>query len=71
VAILHKGKTLGERGIVRRAPRSLTAQTRSKTALLTLSANDFQAILGDSFFKDLDNKIAFIEGHIPHTKDLG
>ena len=68
VGKVGRGKQLGERGVVRKIPRSLTAYAGDRQLfLLTITAEDFNSILGVFVYEQLENKLRFIEQYLPHV----
>jgi CRP-like cAMP-binding protein len=68
VGKIGKGKQLGERGVVRKIPRSLTAYAGDRQLfLLTITAEDFNSILGVLVYEQLEKKLRFIEQYLPHV----
>ena len=65
---LYPGKQIGERGLVRSQPRSLTMITKEDTYLLTLNAEDFIVLLSKDVFKLLERKLHFIEKFFPNVR---
>lgn len=59
---------IGERGLVRKSPRMLTAKANVKTMLITLEEAPFRALLETAVFHRLDEKLKFIERYLPNTK---
>lgn len=68
VGTLHQGKQIGERGLVRSQPRSLTMIANEDTYLLTLNAEDFLAYLSSDVFKLMERKLHFIEKYFPNVR---
>jgi hypothetical protein len=64
------GRSLGERGVIRREPRSLTAYAKTRTYLLSLSDRKFNELLGKSIYFILEQKRKFIEDHLPYSTSL-
>ncbi|OMJ82872.1 hypothetical protein SteCoe_16340 [Stentor coeruleus] len=64
------GKALGEIGILRNQPRSLTCIAKTKGWYLTLRNEEFISLLASHMFKTLDQKIQFIETYFPNVKKL-
>lgn len=64
------GKALGEIGILRNQPRSLTCIAKTKGWYLTLCTEEFTSLLASHMFKTLDQKIQFIETYFPNVKKL-
>lgn len=65
VSRLSKGKLIGERGLARRLPRSLSAVAHKNVTLLTLSSHDFRLILESSVLAQLEEKRLFLLKHLP------
>jgi len=68
IATLGAGKMIGERGLVRRTVRMLTARVHSKASLITLEEGPFRAILETAVFNRLEEKLKFIERYVPCAK---
>ena len=49
-SLLEAGRALGERGILRKENRSLTAYARTRVHLITLDSHSFHSILGNSTY---------------------
>lgn len=64
---LNQGKILGERGLIRNLPRSLTAICKKKTYLITLELQKFQLIINNQLQSNVDEKINFIEKTFPRA----
>ncbi|OMJ77488.1 hypothetical protein SteCoe_22925 [Stentor coeruleus] len=64
------GKALGEIGILRNQPRSLTCIAKTKGWYLSLCNEEFMSLLASHMFKALDQKIQFIETYFPNVKKL-
>lgn len=65
VSRLTRGKLIGERGLARRLPRSLSAIAHTSVVLMTVSSRDFRAILESSVLAQLDEKRLFLLKHLP------
>lgn len=65
---LYQGKQIGERGLVRSQPRSLTMIAKENTYLLTLNSEDFFTYLSNDVFKLLERKLHFIEKYFPNVR---
>lgn len=63
--ILLKGKILGERGILRNGPRSLTAIAREHSYILCLDAKYFKLYLSNEMYATLESKKKIIDKFIP------
>ena len=61
------GKILGERGLIRNLPRSLTAICKKTTYLITLELKKFQLIISNQLQSNVEEKINFIEKTFPKT----
>ncbi|CAG9332486.1 unnamed protein product [Blepharisma stoltei] len=61
------GKQLGERGLVRNLPRSLTACASKHTNMIMIPQEDFNRILGVYVFAKLEKARHFVEQFIPHV----
>jgi CRP-like cAMP-binding protein len=57
IATIGKGRSIGERGVIRNAPRSLTTVAKTKVHLLTLTAEWFTKLLANSMFYIMDKKL--------------
>ena len=64
---LGPGKILGERGLIRNLPRSLTAICKKTTHLITLELQKFQSIISNQLQSNIEEKINFIEKTFPKT----
>jgi CRP-like cAMP-binding protein len=64
---LNQGKVLGERGLIRNLPRSLTAISKKKTYLVTLEVDKFLLIIDNQLQSNVEEKINFIEKTFPKT----
>ena len=64
---LNQGKVLGERGLIRNLPRSLTAICKKKTFLITLEVDKFLLIINNQLQSNVEEKINFIEKIFPKT----
>jgi CRP-like cAMP-binding protein len=69
VARASKGKLVGERGLVRRLPRSLSVVAHSDSILLTVSSLDFCNVLESSLLAQLDEKRYFLLRHLPYMDE--
>jgi CRP-like cAMP-binding protein len=65
VAYIGAGKMIGERGLARNLPRSLSAVTRGKTVLLTLEKDKFKRYMLDHIHVSLMEKVSFIQRYLP------
>ena len=65
---IDQGKQIGERGLVRSQPRSLTMIAKEDTYLLTISSEDFLAYLGKEVFVIMQRKLHFIEKYFPNVR---
>lgn len=65
VTYVGPGKMVGERGLARNLPRSLSAITRCKTILMTLEKDKFKRYMLDQIHASLEEKVAFIQKYIP------
>ena len=70
VATLPPGKVFGERGLVRKAPRMLSALALTPCILMTLTAGEFKTILDSAFRLRNDEKIYFIGRNLPGAKNV-
>ena len=68
IATLGSGKMIGERGLVRKTVRMLTARVQSKVVLMTLDEAHFRVILETAVFHRLEEKLKFIERYLPYAK---
>ena len=68
VAYIGPGKMIGERGLARNLPRSLSAVTRGKTVLLTLEKDKFKRYMLDHIHVSLMEKVSFIQRYLPGLK---
>lgn len=59
------GKQLGERGLVRNSPRSLSAYASKLTYMLIITQTEFNKILGVYVFAKLEKARNFVEQFIP------
>ena len=67
VGKIGRGKQLGERGVVRKIARSLTAYAGDRQLfLLTITAEQFNSILGAFVYEQLEKKLRIIEQYLPH-----
>lgn len=60
-----EGKIIGDRGLLRREQRSLSAQVKQHSYLLTLSASKFKSIMHSTLYQYFEHKLQFLEKHIP------
>ncbi|OMJ91848.1 hypothetical protein SteCoe_5520 [Stentor coeruleus] len=67
VTTLGPGKVLGERGLIRHLPRSLTAVSKKHTYLLTLDLSTFSYIMRNQLQSNIEEKIAFLERKFPRS----
>lgn len=65
VAYIGPGKMIGERGLARNIPRSLSAMTRGKTVLLTLEKDKFKRYMLDHIHVSLMERVSFIQRYLP------
>lgn len=70
VGTITFGKPLGEIGILRSQPRSLTCIAKSNGLYLILTSEQFLSLLASHMFTTLDQKIKFIESFFPNVKKL-
>ncbi|CAG9314340.1 unnamed protein product [Blepharisma stoltei] len=63
--VLGKGKVLGERGILRNGPRSLTAVARERSYVLILDAKYFKLYLSNEMYITLETKKKIVDKFIP------
>jgi CRP-like cAMP-binding protein len=70
VGNIPTGKQLGERGVIRGMPRSLTIIANQDTLLLKLSANSFRSIFGMNAYHQLEERINFINTYFPNISRL-
>ncbi|CAG9327087.1 unnamed protein product [Blepharisma stoltei] len=63
--VLGKGKILGERGILRNGPRSLTAVAKEHSYVLTLDEKYFKLYLSNEMYNTLETKKKIIDKFIP------
>ena len=67
---MKTGESLGERGIIKRFPRSLTVVAEVDTVLISVTAKDFKKVMLFKSKELLDAKIIYIKKYIPKTKML-
>mmetsp|Transcript_134618 Transcript_134618/g.348776 ORF Transcript_134618/g.348776 Transcript_134618/m.348776 type:complete len:817 (+) Transcript_134618:555-3005(+) len=60
VAVLHQGDCFGEVALQNNQPRSATIQTKDECNFATLTRDDFQAILHDTFDKQQQDRENFL-----------
>lgn len=70
LGMVGKGKPLGEIGILRNQPRSLTCIAKTSGYFLVLSSEDFLNLLASHMVTLLEQKIKFIEQYFPNVKKL-
>jgi CRP-like cAMP-binding protein len=70
MGIVNTGKPLGEIGILRSQPRSLTCIAKTFGYFLILSSELFLNLLASHMVALLENKIKFIEHYFPNVKKL-
>ena len=70
VGIIGIGKQLGEIGILRNQPRSLTCIAKTNGIYLVLPAEQFMSLIALKMVTNLDQKIKFIENYFPNVKKL-
>lgn len=63
--ILGKGRILGERGILKNLPRSLTAVAREQTYMLVLDAFTFRNLLGKEVYSNIQIKRKIVDQYLP------
>lgn len=68
IALLGPGKMIGERGLARNLPRSLSARARENTLLLTLNCKSFKEIMLASVQANLEEKLRLLDMCIPGIK---
>jgi CRP-like cAMP-binding protein len=68
IALLGPGKMIGERGLARNLPRSLSARAREDTLLLTLNFKSFKEIMLASVQANLEEKLRLLDICIPGIK---
>jgi CRP-like cAMP-binding protein len=67
---VYPGKQVGERGLVRRQPRSLTIRAKEDSYMLALSGDDFQKYLAEDAYVQLERKLQFIEKYFPKINNV-
>ena len=70
VGTIGRGKSLGEMGILRNQPRSLTCIAKTNGHYLLLSSEQFMTLLGSNINKFVNEKIKFIEAYFPNVRKL-
>lgn len=70
VGNIPTGKQVGERGVVRGRPRSLTIIAHQNTRLLKLSAHAFRSIFGMNAYQQLEERVNFITTYFPNVSRL-
>ena len=70
IGIIGVGKQLGDIGILRNQPRSLTCIGKTNGLYLVLTAELFMSLLASNMFTALEKKIKFIETYFPNLKKL-
>lgn len=70
VTCLNTGKVLGERGLIRHLPRSLTAISKKHTFLLTMDIATFRHIMRNQLHSNIEEKIVFLETKFPKSFGL-
>jgi CRP-like cAMP-binding protein len=70
IGVVGVGKPLGEIGILRNQPRSLTCIAKTNGFYLLLNSEKFLNLLAPGMFANLDSKIKFIETYFPNVKKL-
>lgn len=67
VTTLKAGKVLGERGVIRHLPRSLTAVSKKHTYLLTMDLSTYRNIMRNQLHSNIEEKIAFLDEKFPRS----
>lgn len=67
---VYPGKQIGERGLVRKQPRSLTIKAKECSYMLVLSSEDFLDYLGEDAYIQLERKLKFIEKYFPKINNV-
>ena len=70
IATLSAGKMIGERGLVRRTFRMLTARAHTQCFLLILDQASFRSFLESAVYTRMEEKLKFIDRHIPCARPL-
>ena len=70
VNTLHTGSILGERGLIRNLPRSLTAVAKKTTILISLDVLRFRSIIESQLTTNIEEKIDFIDKKFPKASGL-
>jgi CRP-like cAMP-binding protein len=64
------GEGFGEKGILQRESRPLTAQAETPLRLISIEAFQFRKLMGVKVRNELEAKLAFVKKHIPHANQL-
>ena len=70
IAAIGPGKLLGERGLIRNLPRSLTAIAKKNSKLLYLDISKFKYIINTQSTSNIDEKVEFIESKFPKSESF-
>ena len=70
VATLDPGRIFGERGLVRKTARLFSARAVADCSLMKLSAPEFRAVLEPAFRTRSEEKLAFVDKHLPGAKNI-
>ena len=70
IATLTGGKVIGERGLVKRTGRLLTALARTEVFMLSLGMEGFVDTLGTAVAMRLEEKLTFINTYVPKARLL-
>ena len=70
IATLPAGKMIGERGLVRKTERMLTARANSACSLLTLDQTSFHSLLEDAVYHRMEEKLRFIDRYLPCARAM-
>lgn len=67
VSVVEMGKVLGERGLIRSMPRSLTAIAKRNTILISFDIMKFKYIINSQLNSNIDEKLNFIDQKFPKS----
>ena len=70
LAVLEKGRILGERGLLRASLRMLSATAEGETVLATLDKDSFKVVLAPLVAARTEDKLRYIDTYIPGLRQL-
>lgn len=68
IATLHRGKMIGERGLIRDQPRGLSATAKDNVILMALDGQKFKSLMMLNISAELTDKVNFLNSYIPDFK---